>query len=52
MPVAQPLRDAALWAMLGAAEGVSWAAVQGAITEAQAKEELKAVTMTMVQASV
>ncbi|ANI81574.1 MULTISPECIES: TetR/AcrR family transcriptional regulator [Kosakonia] len=48
----KPLRDAALWAMLGAAEGLSWAAVQGAITEAQAKEELKAVIMAMVQASV
>ncbi|MDV5353502.1 TetR/AcrR family transcriptional regulator [Kosakonia sp. SMBL-WEM22] len=43
-----PLRDAALWAMLGAAEGLSWAAVQDAISEEQAKEELERVIITMV----
>lgn len=46
---AQPLRDAALWAMLGSAEGLSWAVVQGAISEQQAKDELKAVIMAMVR---
>lgn len=46
-----PLRDAALWAMLGAAEGLSWAAVQDAISEQQAKEELERVIITMVHAT-
>jgi len=46
-----PLRDAALWAMLGAAEGLSWAAVQDAISEPQAKEELERVIITMVHAT-
>lgn len=48
---AAPLRDAALWAMLGAAEGLSWAAVQDAISEQQAKEELERVIITMVHAT-
>lgn len=48
---AQPLQDAALWAMLGAAEGLSWAVVQGAISEAQAKQQLQAVIIAMVQAT-
>ncbi|WP_342323790.1 TetR/AcrR family transcriptional regulator [Kosakonia sp. BYX6] len=43
----KPLRDAALWAMLGSAEGLSWAAVQGAISEAQAKAELQRVIIAM-----
>lgn len=47
----EPLRDAPLWAMLGAAEGLSWAAVQGAISESQAKEELCAVIIAMVRAT-
>lgn len=47
-----PLRDAALWAMLGAAEGLSWAAVQDAISEEQAKEELERVIITMVHGTV
>lgn len=46
-----PLRDAALWAMLGAAEGLSWAAVQDAISEQQAKEELERVIIAMVHAT-
>lgn len=48
---AAPLRDAALWAMLGAAEGLSRAAVQDAISEQQAKEELERVIITMVRAT-
>lgn len=47
----QPLEDAALYAMLGAAEGLSWAAVQGVITEQQAKDELFQVIVAMVQRS-
>lgn len=47
----EPLRDAPLWAMLGAAEGLAWAAVQGAISESQAKEELCAVIIAMVRAT-
>ncbi|AMO47446.1 transcriptional regulator, TetR family [Kosakonia oryzendophytica] len=43
-----PLRDAALWAMLGSAEGLAWAVVQGAITDVQAKDELCAVIIGMV----
>ena len=48
---AHPLRDATLWAMLGSAEGLAWAVVQGAVTEAQAKDELCAVIMGMVRAA-
>ncbi|WP_039057187.1 TetR/AcrR family transcriptional regulator [Enterobacter sp. Bisph1] len=47
----EPLRDAALWAMLGAAEGLAWAALQGAIGEKQAIEELYTVIITMVKAT-
>ncbi|UXY11908.1 TetR/AcrR family transcriptional regulator [Kosakonia sp. ML.JS2a] len=46
-----PLRDATLWAMLGSAEGLAWAVVQGAVTDVQAKEELCAVIMGMVRAA-
>ncbi|MEQ9887300.1 TetR/AcrR family transcriptional regulator [Pectobacterium zantedeschiae] len=46
---AQPLHDAALRAMLGSAEGLSYAAVKGIITEQQAKDELFHVIISMVQ---
>ncbi|MGY5955669.1 TetR/AcrR family transcriptional regulator [Kosakonia sp. BK9b] len=46
---AQPLGDAALWGILGAAEGLSWAAVQGAISETQAKEELRTAIVIRVR---
>ncbi|BES83750.1 transcriptional regulator [Pectobacterium araliae] len=45
----KPLHDAALRAMLGSAEGLSYAAVQGIITEQQAKDELFHVIISMVQ---
>ncbi|PWC14867.1 TetR family transcriptional regulator [Brenneria roseae subsp. americana] len=45
----QPLHDAALRAMLGSAEGLSYATVQGVITEQQAKDELFHVILSMVQ---
>ncbi|MFJ5457481.1 TetR/AcrR family transcriptional regulator [Pectobacterium sp. CHL-2024] len=44
-----PLHDAALRAMLGSAEGLSYAAVKGIITEQQAKDELFHVIVAMVQ---
>ncbi|MEG2806010.1 TetR/AcrR family transcriptional regulator [Stenotrophomonas sp.] len=42
------LPSAGLWAMLGAAEGVSYAAVNGDITAHQAQQELAATIMAMV----
>ncbi|KHT36296.1 TetR/AcrR family transcriptional regulator [Pectobacterium carotovorum] len=45
----KPLHDAALRAMLGSAEGLSYAAVKGIITEQQAKDELFHVIAAMVQ---
>ncbi|MFJ5436861.1 TetR/AcrR family transcriptional regulator [Pectobacterium brasiliense] len=45
----KPLHDAALRAMLGSAEGLSYAAVKGIITEQQAKDELFHVIVAMVQ---
>ena len=45
----QPLHDASLRAMLGSAEGLSYAAVKGIITEQQAKDELFHVIISMVQ---
>ncbi|KGT86527.1 TetR family transcriptional regulator [Erwinia typographi] len=44
-----PLSDAALRAMLGSAEGLSWAVVNGVITAQQAKDELFHVIIAMVQ---
>lgn len=43
------LHNAALRAMLGSAEGLSYAAVKGIITEQQAKDELFQVIVSMVQ---
>ncbi|WP_431225582.1 TetR/AcrR family transcriptional regulator [Serratia sp. L9] len=45
------ISDAALWAMLGAAEGLSYATACGAITAAQAKDELFHIIISMVQRS-
>ncbi|MBC3253610.1 TetR family transcriptional regulator [Serratia fonticola] len=45
------LQDAALWGMLGSAEGLSYATSCGAITAAQAKEELFGIIISMVQRS-
>lgn len=45
----QPLRDAALRGMLGAAEGLSDAVVNGVVSEQQAKDELFQVIIAMVQ---
>lgn len=45
------ISDAALWAMLGSAEGLSYATTCGAITAAQAKDELFGTIMSMVQRS-
>ncbi|WP_174866219.1 TetR/AcrR family transcriptional regulator [Pectobacterium polaris] len=45
----EPLHDASLRAMLGSAEGLSYAAVKGIITEQQAKDELFQVIIAMVQ---
>ncbi|MBA0174398.1 TetR/AcrR family transcriptional regulator [Pectobacterium carotovorum] len=45
----KPLHDAALRAMLGSAEGLSYAAVKGIITEQQAKDELFHVIVAMVK---
>ena len=47
----QDLSDAALWAMLGAAEGLSWAVVKNTVGEQQAKQELQRVIVAMVEAS-
>ncbi|WP_224652312.1 TetR/AcrR family transcriptional regulator [Pectobacterium versatile] len=45
----KPPHDATLRAMLGSAEGLSYAAVKGIITEQQAKDELFHVIISMVQ---
>ncbi|MCL6387390.1 TetR/AcrR family transcriptional regulator [Pectobacterium carotovorum subsp. carotovorum] len=45
----KPPHDAALRAMLGSAEGLSYAAAKGIITEQQAKDELFHVIVAMVQ---
>lgn len=45
----QPLSNAAIRAMIGSAEGLSWAVVNGVITEQQAKDELFQVIIAMVQ---
>lgn len=45
------IQDAALWAMLGSAEGLSYATSCGAITATQAKEELFGIIILMVQRS-
>lgn len=45
------LQTPALWAMLGAAEGLSWAVVIGKISAQQAKDELVQVIVTMVRGS-
>lgn len=45
----QQLHDAALWAMLGSAEGLSYATTCNVITAAQAKDELFNVIIAMVQ---
>ncbi|MCR0997727.1 TetR/AcrR family transcriptional regulator [Serratia rubidaea] len=45
----QPLHDAALRGMLGAAEGLSYAVVNGVVSERQAKDELFQVIIAMVQ---
>ncbi|MBQ4770643.1 TetR family transcriptional regulator [Pectobacterium versatile] len=45
----KPPHDAALRAMLGSAEGLSYAAVKGIITEQQAKDELLHVIVAMVK---
>lgn len=52
-PFAGPegVSTASLWAMLGAADALSDAAVVGDITEAQAKEELRQTILGMVQRS-
>ncbi|RIA31658.1 TetR family transcriptional regulator [Ectopseudomonas oleovorans] len=52
-PFAGPegVSTASLWAMLGAADALSDAAVVGDITEAQAKEELRLTILGMVQRS-
>ncbi|MNK35008.1 Bacterial regulatory protein, tetR family [compost metagenome] len=42
------LPSAGLWGMLGAAEGLSYAAVNGDITAAQAQQELAATIIAMV----
>lgn len=44
-----PLPTSALWAMLGAAEGLSWAVVTGKISAQQAKDELVQVIVTRVR---
>lgn len=44
-----PLPTSALWAMLGAAEGLSWAVVIGKISAQQAKDELVQMIVTMVR---
>lgn len=44
-----PLPTSALWAMLGAAEGLSWAVVIGKISAQQAKDELVQVIVTRVR---
>ena len=46
-----PLPTSALWAMLGAAEGLSWAVVIGKISAKQAKDELVQAIVTMVRGS-
>ncbi|ELY6274166.1 TetR/AcrR family transcriptional regulator [Cronobacter muytjensii] len=46
---ADALRDAALWAMFGAAEGLSWAVTIGAIDATQAKAELRDAIVGMVE---
>ncbi len=43
------LRDAALWAMFGAAEGLSWAVAIGAIDGRAAKAELRDAIVGMVE---
>jgi AcrR family transcriptional regulator len=43
------LHDAALWAMIGAAEGLSYATTCHVITASQAKDELFRVIVSMVQ---
>ncbi|MGE8502435.1 MAG: TetR/AcrR family transcriptional regulator [Pseudomonas sp.] len=48
---AEGVSTASLWAMLGAADALSDAAVVGDITEAQAKEELRQTILGMVQRS-
>lgn len=45
------LQTPALWAMLGAAEGLSWAVVIGKISAQQAKDELVQGIVTMVRGS-
>lgn len=45
------LPDSALWAMLGSAEGLSYATSVGAITADQAKEELFGTIISMVRRS-
>ena len=45
------LQTPALWAMLGAAEGLSWAVVIGKISAQQAKDELVQAIVTMVRGS-
>ncbi len=45
------IHDAALWAMLGSAEGLSYATTCSAITADQAKDELFSVIISMVQRS-
>ncbi|AGB84144.1 transcriptional regulator [Serratia sp. FGI94] len=47
----QPLHEAALRGMLGAAEGLSYAVVNGVVSERQAKDELLQVIIAMVQRS-
>ncbi|ELQ6131619.1 TetR/AcrR family transcriptional regulator [Cronobacter dublinensis] len=43
------LRDAALWSMFGAAEGLSWAVAIGAIDASAAKAELRDAIVGMVE---
>jgi len=52
-PFAQPgaIQPASLWAMLGAAESLSYAAAAGALTAAEAKSELSDTILAMVARS-
>jgi AcrR family transcriptional regulator len=48
-PFAERIPDAALWAMLGAADGLANAAAAGDITAKQAQNELQAIVVAMVE---
>ncbi|CNH52066.1 Uncharacterised protein [Yersinia thracica] len=46
------ISDASLWALLGAAEGLSYSAANGEITAEQAKSELFELIMAIVERSI